>query len=304
MGSMSTAAPSPSRRGFLSIAAAWAALAPVYGLAGCRDREGKGLLQAVRKTLEEAVPAAGVRLPFSFGAAIKHLVSAGAIDPARLLAFYGKHRQPAGWFANLLEAPSSRDIRFSRATAPHLLDLLWPLGLSNKAAFNDHSPLQGRYLRSYASTGGWTLGRAGNGSAYFNQVDALPLTPPQQAVALEVGRSTFRPCCNNSTFFQDCNHGSALLGLIELAAFHGFSAAEIYRFALTANAYWFPAQYLLAAVYFLVFEGRSWEEIPPELILGRRFSTLRGWEKNVGVPLRSANLWPRSGGPGGSRCGI
>ncbi|HJU19231.1 MAG TPA: hypothetical protein VJ770_22480 [Stellaceae bacterium] len=304
MSSTSTAVSPPSRRRFLWLAAAWAALLPVYGLAGCRDREGRDLLRAIQKTLDAAVPAAGVRLPFAFGAAIERLIAAGAIDPGKLLALYGKNGQPAAWFADLLKALSPRALRFSLETAPYLLDLLWPLGLSNKAAFNNHSPINGRDLLSYASTGGWTLGRAGNGSVYFNKVDALPLSPTQQAVALEIGQNTFRPCCDNATFFQDCNHGSALLGLIELAAFHGFSAGEIYRFALVANAYWFPVQYLQTALYFLIFEGRSWDEIPPELLLGRRFSSASGWTRNVNIPLRAANLVPGSGAPGGSRCGI
>src|SRR5487761_342568 len=44
------------------------------------------------------------------------------------------------------------------------------------------------------------------------------MSDDEQAMVLDLATHTFRPCCDNSTFFQDCNHGSALLGLLELAA--------------------------------------------------------------------------------------
>ena len=32
----------------------------------------------------------------------------------------------------------------------------------------------------------------------------------------EIAGNIYRPCCGNSTAFPDCNHGMAMLGLIEL----------------------------------------------------------------------------------------
>ena len=51
---------------------------------------------------------------------------------------------------SLFERPSGDPIRLSGATAPLLLNLLWPLGLTNRAAFNARSPLAG------AAANGWT----------------------------------------------------------------------------------------------------------------------------------------------------
>lgn len=304
MASVVTAISALSRRRFLSTAATWSALATLSGLTGSRERAPRIPVRLIRRTFDQAVPAGGVHMPFGFGDAVQQLVHAGAIDPAKFRALYGKAGKPVGWVDDLLAAPSRKPIFFSIETAPFLVDLLWPLGLSNKAPFNDASPINDRNLPSYASTGGWTLGQAKNGAVYFNAVPALPLSKEQQGLALEIAKTTFRPCCDNSTYFQDCNHGSALLGLIELAAFHGFSAREIYRFALVANSYWFPMQYIQAALYFLIFESRSWNEIQPDLILGPRYSTASGWTRNIIVPLRGANLLPRGApGPGGVRCG-
>lgn len=304
MASVGTAISALSRRRFLSGAAAWSALATLSGLAGSRKRDPKSLLHSIRDTFDQAVPPGGVHMPFGFGDTIQRLVLAGAIDPGKFRARSGKTGKPVGWVDDLLAAPARRPIFFSTETAPFLVDLLWPIGLANKVPFNDASPLNDRNLPSYASTGGWTLGRAKNGAAYFNTVRALALSNEQQGLALEIAKTTFRPCCDNATYFQDCNHGSALLGLIELAAYHGFSAREIYRSALVANSYWFPMQYIQAALYFLIFESRSWSEIQPELILGRRYSTLSGWASNIVVPLRAANLLPPSAPSGTARCGI
>src|SRR3546814_2132150 len=73
---------------------------------------------------------------------------------------------------------------------------------------NESSPMNGDSLYNFASTGGWTLGKEQNGGAYFNKFRIVELTPEQVALVTQVAKSTYRPCCNNSTFFQDCNHGS------------------------------------------------------------------------------------------------
>lgn len=185
----------------------------------------------------QVVPEKGVNTGVMFGEAIQRVIAAGALDPDKLRA------QTAAlphWVERLLAGPSQEPIVLTRQSATYLVNLLWPIGLSNRVAFNRESPLNSGDLSGFASTGGWTLGRAPNGAAYFNAVDAVPLTARQAFLALAVAANTFRPCCDNSTFFQDCNHGSALLGLIELAVSQGLSAEAIYRIALAANSYWFP----------------------------------------------------------------
>src|SRR3546814_21071392 len=79
----------------------------------------------------------------------------------------------------------------------------WPLGLANYMSANESSPMNGDSLYNFASTGGWTLGKEQNGGAYFNKFRIVELTPEQVALVTQVAKSTYRPCCHNSTFFQD-----------------------------------------------------------------------------------------------------
>ena len=41
----------------------------------------------------------------------------------------------------------------------------------------------------------------------------------------------YRPCCDNATHFPDCNHGMAMLGLLELMAAQGASEEEMFAAA-------------------------------------------------------------------------
>ena len=109
------------------------------------------------------------------------------------------------------------------------------VGLTNKAAFNTSSPIATVFIPAFASTGGWTLGD-NPGHVYFDSVEATPLTPRQDGMVLAAAKATYRPCCNNSTFFQDCNHGSALLGLMQIAASQGAAISDIYQIALMADS--------------------------------------------------------------------
>lgn len=238
---------------------------------------------------EEVVPQRGFDTGVTFGDALQKVIAAGALDPEKLRA----HDQALPhWVERLLDGRSEERILFTRERASYLVQLLWPIGLSNRAVFNRQSPINTDHLSGFASTGGWTLGRATDGAAYFDKIDAVPLTDRQAFLALAVATNTFRPCCDNGTFFQDCNHGSALLGLIELAVSQGRTADAVYRIALAANAYWFPEQYARTAQYFSHFEGRSWQRVSAPVVLGASFSTLSGWKQHVDAPLWAAKVVP------------
>lgn len=137
-------------------------------------------------------------------------------------------------------------------------------------ATNARSPLNGPSLLTFASTAGWNLGEAVNGGEYFNKLPIVELTPEQEALATRLAKSTYRPCCDNSTFFQDCNHGSALLGLLELGAAQGLSEDELFSEALAFNSFWFPDNYLRTALYFKVVKGKDWAEVDPRLVMSAR----------------------------------
>lgn len=237
--------------------------------------------------VEQVIPKAGAPTGVAFKDSIQKLIAAGVVNPDKFRALSKK--LPV-WVERLLLAPSDDPIVFNRETAPYLVNLLWPIGLANRAAFNERSPINTLSIPTFASTGGWTLGRRRNGYVYFNKVDVIRLTAEQQTMVEAVARATYRPCCNNSTLFQDCNHGSALLGLFELAASQGATLDGLYRLALTANSYWFPDNYPKTALYFSHFYRKSWHEIEPKRILSAAFSSGSGWARNVDYPLRRANI--------------
>lgn len=240
----------------------------------------------VPDVLEEVIPKAGQSIGVLFHDALQKLVAAGVIDPDK---FRGSANDLPPWVERLLRGPSSEPIVFDRATAPHLVNLLWPIGMANRVPFNDLSKINTLRIPTFASTGGWRAGRQ-DGFRYFNRVEAVRLTPEQQAMVLRAAMTTYRPCCDNSTFFQDCNHGSALLGLFELAAAQGATLDRLYRLGLTANAYWFPEHYAKTALYFSHYYGKPWHEVDPRYVLSATFSSASGWQKNVAYSLMRANI--------------
>jgi len=94
-----------------------------------------------------------------------------------------------------------------------------------------------------ASVGGWTAS-IGDVMDHFNMHEFIALTPEEQALVEKVSKKTFRPCCRNSAYFPDCNHGMAMLGLIEILALQGGSENDLVAAAAKANSIWFPRQQL------------------------------------------------------------
>jgi len=127
----------------------------------------------------------------------------------------------------------------------------------------------------------------------------VQLDTKQEAAAEAAARQSFRPCCKNSALFQDCNHGSALLGLYELAAASGADVPALFRIGRIANSYWYPRQYVAAAVYFKRVEGLAWAEVAAARLMGKRYSSSSGWRTNIDARLRTAGSVPASAGRGG-----
>ncbi len=244
----------------------------------------------VRDAYDAVLPSRGDRTTVVFDDSLLRLVRAGAIDPEKFSALYAARGGLPDWLRPLFESASSEPILISEATAPYQLNLLWHLGLATKTRFNADSLLNGKRLTTLASTAGWRLGRARTGAVYFNKVTTLELSAEQDARVLAVARKTFRPCCNNTAFFQDCNHGSAMLGLLELGAAQGLSERELYSLAKTANGYWYPAQYVEMALLFGTVEDTPWKDVDPATAVGARFASARGWGANVHQPLLQTGL--------------
>jgi len=149
----------------------------------------------------------------------------------------------------------------------------------------------------FASTGGWSLAQ-GSPMDHYSKYQFISLTPDQQALVAKVSKNIYRPCCGNSVHFPDCNHGMAMLGLLELMAVNNVGEDEMYKVALGVNTLWFPQTYLDLATYFKE-QGQEWDEVDPKLALGAQYSSGQGYaatrQKIKSLPTPAA---------GGGGCGV
>ncbi|MEK7610349.1 MAG: hypothetical protein AAB468_01205 [Patescibacteria group bacterium] len=198
------------------------------------------------------------------------LVASGVIDVEKLPAGYD------AWLTDQKLAP----LEITAANSHQWLNLFWALGLANKNPILESGEMMdARYggAGNFASTGGWTLAR-GPTMDHYSQHQFVTLTPEQQAIVDRLARGIYRPCCNNSAHFPDCNHGMAMLGLLELMAAQGASEEEMWQMALIANTYWFPDHYRTIAVYFKN-QGVEWDAVKPREVLDAQYSSASGYAK-------------------------
>ena len=245
----------------------------------------------------QVLPADGYRSKVALGESVVRLVRAGVIDRGKFAALYAQRGGVTGDLEDLLARPSPGPIRLTRQNAGVYVNVLWPIGLANRMAANQASPLNSDQRHRFASTGGWTLGKHASGGDHFNTLSIVALSAAQEALVVRVAHNSFRPCCNNSTFFQDCNHGSALLGLLALGASQGLGEADLYREALAFNAFWFPDNYVQTATFFKAVNGLEWLDVAARTVMSAAFSSASGWRTNVLRELNSRGIVPRQDGP-------
>lgn len=246
---------------------------------------------------EQVLPASGLELPIKWGDLGQRLVKLGVIDKAKFVKLYAG-RGSSSEAAKLLESAGSASVRITPQNSGLWLNLLWAFGLANKNAILETGPMvdpQYGGAGNFASTGGWSLGKSG-AMAYYSQSRLVTLTAEQQQLVVRVAKNIYRPCCGNSTYFPDCNHGMAMLGLLELLAANGVKEPEMYRIALRVNSYWFPDTYLTIATY-LTKQGTSWDQADPRQILGQDYSSATGYRRILSQ-VKPVQL----GGGGG--CGV
>lgn len=260
--------------------------------------------RSVDELIMEVNPLQGYALSINYGDIGPKLIAAGAIDKERFIQLYADGGNPlTDEQIAILTTGSDASITIDRQNAHFLLNLLWALGLANENEILEQGPLmqasEGQIER-FASTGGWTLGAKDPGELY-SSTSILSLTQEQQALVAEAADNTYRPCCNNSTAFADCNHGMAMLGLFELMASQGASLDEMYQAAKYFNAFWFPQQAVNLAVYFEATTGQSFAEVEPQVIVGAQHSSGRG--------AGTVQQWLADNGklepiPGGGNCSV
>ncbi|MBI4160399.1 MAG: hypothetical protein HY506_00635 [Candidatus Yanofskybacteria bacterium] len=250
--------------------------------------------------LENAVlPQGGVILPAAWGDIGVRLVKEGVIDIKKFRKLYESRGGFGEYEKNILSETNNGNLKITKENSNFLLNVLWALGLGNQNIILDSGPMTDKKYggdpSQFASTGGWTLAE-GSPMNHYSGHHFLNLTPSQQESVARVSQNIYRPCCGNSTHFPDCNHGMAMLGLLELMASQGVTEEEMYKAALAVNAFWFPDTYLTIAK-FLEGKGLSWDGVEPKTILGANFSSASGYRQIL------AQVTPLNRQSGGS-CGI
>ncbi len=251
------------------------------------------------QTLEEKViPSSGVELPVKWGNLGKQLIDNGVIDAEKFESIYNQREELSEKNKKLLYGENNGNIIINRDNAGYLLNLFWALGLGNKNEILENGPMtDSKYggAENFASTGGWTLAK-GDAMGHYSKHKFINLTAEQQALVEKVSKNIYRPCCDNSTYFPDCNHGMAMLGFLELMASQEIGESEMYRVSLIVNSYWFLDTYLTIAKY-LQEKGIEWNKINPKEILGADYSSGSGY-KNI-----LSKVQPLNAGGRGS-CGV
>jgi hypothetical protein len=254
---------------------------------------------------EQVNPKDGYILPVSFGDLGPQMVEAGVIDRDLFIEVYKQAGQPlSGEQLGILDGAYTGSAVMNLANAYFLLNFLWALGLSSQNPILDSGPIQQNNdsgIEGFASTGGWTLATRPVGEIY-SSLKTITLTAEQQQIVEEAAAAVHRPCCDNPTHFPDCNHGMAMLGLLELMASQNVSLEKMLEAAKYVNAFWYPQQALEQAVYFQKVEGKAFQDVDPRTILGLEFSSGSGFAR-LHQFLGEKGLLPQAPASGGS-CGV
>lgn len=245
------------------------------------------------------------QLPVSFGDIGPQLLAAGAIDYDLFVQIYERAGQPLDESQlALLEEGSNAPVVINQDNAYFLLNFLWALGLTNQNPLLVEGPLM-KYsegdIGRFASTGGWTLGKK-PATELYSSTPLVSLTAEQQARLENVAYNVHRPCCDNHTAFADCNHGMAMLGLLELMAGQGASKDEMFEAAKNVNSFWFPQQALETAAFFQATMDLEYRNVDgrmavgPEVFSGSGFQSVHEWLASNGQLEQAPNS--------GSGCGV
>lgn len=220
----------------------------------------------------------GYRFSISWGDLGKKLVDEEVIDEVKLAqSLTGSETMPDE-VKKYLDG-SDQKIELNEQNAHFWLNVLWGLGLANKNKILDEGDMQELSENNpgnFASTGGYTLGK-GDAMSYYSKYSYIKLDDKQQKLVEEIAGNIYRPCCGNSTAFPDCNHGMAMLALVELMVSQNYSKEKIYDTALKFNSLWFPQTYFDIAYHFEK-AGRDYNKIASSELLSKTFSSAQGYE--------------------------
>ena len=231
---------------------------------------------------DEINPKDGYQINAQFNNLGPDMISMGVIDFDKFKQAYAKSGQPLTQEQeDILKNGSNKKIVINRDNSYFLLNFFWAVGLANKSKILDQGEMVNYGGRegagNFASTGGWTLAKS-DAMNYYSQANLITLTPEQEVLLEKVSSNIYRPCCNNSTAFPDCNHGMALLGVLQYMASNEATEQQMYDAAKYFNAFWFPGNYYDLALYFKNKENRSFKNIDSKLLLSKDYSSASGWQ--------------------------
>lgn len=252
--------------------------------------------------MEQVNPPDGYALSVRYGDLGPRLIESGVIDYDAFAAIYENGGSPLNTVqVEILKQGADEPILITPENAHFLLNFFWAVGLVNRNPILTDGPMvqysEGKIER-FASTGGWTLG-AKPVTELYASTDLIPLTFEQQRRLEEVASAVYRPCCDNPTHFPDCNHGMAMLGLLELMASQDAGADEMFEAAKYVNAYWFPQQALETAVYLRAIDGTDFVDAEARRVTGRELFSGSGFG-SVHQSLQANGWLPQTDGRGGS----
>ncbi|KKQ23455.1 MAG: hypothetical protein US40_C0015G0013 [Candidatus Roizmanbacteria bacterium GW2011_GWC2_37_13] len=227
-------------------------------------------------------PEKGFEINAKYGDLGPKMVEAGVIDLEKFKQVYQQNGQAlTKEQLEILTKGSNKKVKIDRDNSYFLLNFFWAAGLANKSK----TLLEGDIVKysegqvgNFASTGGWSLSKS-DPMDYFAKSDLIPMTKEQEVLVQKVASNIYRPCCNNSTAFPDCNHGMALLSVLQLMAANGATEDDMYEAGKYFNGFWFPGNYYDLALYFKNVEGKDFEDVPAKKVLSGEFSSASGWQK-------------------------
>ena len=217
-------------------------------------------------------------IPLALGDLGSRMIEAGVIDLQAFEAIYAGRGGLTTEEMELLIGKTNNKIIVNQKNAGFILNFLWAFGLGNKNPILENGPMTDPNYggpNRFASTGGWTLAN-GNIMDHYSAHAFVALTKEQQELVERVSKNIYRPCCDNSTYFPDCNHGMAMLGLLELLAAQNTNEQTMYKVALQMNTFWFPDQYATISRY-LQQNGLNIESVDAKEILGSAYSSTSGY---------------------------
>ena len=230
---------------------------------------------------DEINPVKGFEINAKYGDLGPRMIQSGVIDLEKFKQTYEKSAQPlTKEQVEILTKGSNKKIKIDRDNSYFLLNFFWAAGLANKSKALTEGDIvkygEGR-VGNFASTGGWSLSKT-EPMDYYAKSDLIPMTIEQENLVEKVAGNIYRPCCNNSTVFPDCNHGMALLSVLQLMSANGATEKQMYEASKYYNAFWFPSNYYDLALYFKNKEGKKFSQVSAKIILGKDFSSSSGWQ--------------------------